>query len=51
MVNFFGTLQNEWAGARFFFFDTYLSPFVKKFSMELEEEIKIPVFTVSIGRS
>ena len=31
MVNFFGTLQNEWAGAQAFSsFDTYLSPFVKK---------------------
>lgn len=41
MVNFFGTLQNEWAGAQAFSsFDTYLAPFVKKFEMELEEEIK-----------
>ena len=40
MVNFFGTLQNEWAGAQAFSsFDTYLSPFVKKYSMEMEEEI------------
>lgn len=40
MVNFFGTLQNEFAGAEAFSsFDTYLSPFVKKFSMELEDEI------------
>ncbi|MCK6462359.1 MAG: ribonucleoside triphosphate reductase [Candidatus Pacebacteria bacterium] len=40
MVNFFGTLQNEWAGAQAFSsFDTYLSPFVKKFEMELEDEI------------
>lgn len=30
MVNFFGTLQNEWAGAQAFSsFDTYLAPFVK----------------------
>ena len=40
MVNFFGTLQNEWAGAQAFSsFDTYLSPFVKKYSLEIEEEI------------
>ncbi len=31
IVNFFGTLQNEWAGAQAFSsFDTYLAPFVKK---------------------
>ncbi len=41
MVNFFGTLQNEWAGAQAFSsFDTYLSPFVKKHEMEIREEIK-----------
>lgn len=41
MVNFFGTLQNEWAGAQAFSsFDTYLSPFVKKHRMEIEEEIE-----------
>ncbi len=41
MVNFLGTLQNEWAGAQAFSsFDTYLSPFVKKYSMEIEKEIE-----------
>ena len=41
MVNFLGTLQNEWAGAQAFSsFDTYMAPFVKKHEMELEEEIK-----------
>lgn len=36
MINFFGTLQNEWAGAQAFSsFDTYLSPFVHKYKMEL----------------
>jgi len=40
MVNFLGTLQNEWAGAQAFSsFDTYLAPFVKKYEMEIEEEI------------
>ncbi len=41
MVNFLGTLQNEWAGAQAFSsFDTYLSPFVKKYKLEKEAEIK-----------
>lgn len=40
MVNFLGTLQNEWAGAQAFSsFDTYLAPFVKKYKMELEDEL------------
>lgn len=40
MVNFLGTLQNEWAGAQAFSsFDTYLAPFVKKYKLELEAEI------------
>ncbi len=40
MINFFGTLQNEWAGAQAFSsFDTYLAPFVHKFKMELEKEL------------
>ena len=30
MVNFLGTLQNEWAGAQAFSsFDTYLAPFIR----------------------
>jgi ribonucleoside-triphosphate reductase len=38
MVNFLGTLQNEWAGAQAFSsFDTYLAPFVKKDSLGYEE--------------
>ena len=40
MVNFLGTLQNEWAGAQAFSsFDTYLAPFVHKFRSELEAEL------------
>ncbi len=40
MVNFLGTLQNEWAGAQAFSsFDTYMAPFVKKFEMEIRETI------------
>lgn len=41
MVNFLGTLQNEWAGAQAFSsFDTYLSPYVKEFELELRQDIK-----------
>jgi ribonucleoside-triphosphate reductase len=40
MVNFLGTLQNEWAGAQAFSsFDTYLAPFVKKYKMDLNNEL------------
>lgn len=35
MVNFLGTLQNEWAGAQAFSsFDTYLAPFVRRERLE-----------------
>lgn len=41
MVNFLGTLQNEWAGAQAFSsFDTYLAPYVRKFSDEMRDELK-----------
>jgi ribonucleoside-triphosphate reductase (formate) len=40
MVNFLGTLQNEWAGAQAFSsFDTYMAPFVKKKEIEIRAEI------------
>lgn len=40
MINFLGTLQNEWAGAQAFSsFDTYLAPFVKKYELEVREKI------------
>ena len=40
MINFLGTLQNEWAGAQAFSsFDTYLAPFVHKYKMEVEAEL------------
>lgn len=40
MVNFLGTLQNEWAGAQAFSsFDTYLAPFVKKYEDEARASI------------
>jgi ribonucleoside-triphosphate reductase len=38
MVNFLGTLQNEWAGAQAFSsFDTYLAPFVRQDRLKYEE--------------
>lgn len=41
MINFLGTLQNEWAGAQAFSsFDTYLSPFVHKYSEEVRADIE-----------
>lgn len=37
IVNFLGTLQNEWAGAQAFSsFDTYMAPFVRKDSLSYE---------------
>ncbi len=40
MVNFLGTLQNEWAGAQAFSsFDTYMAPFVKKYEMEIRSQL------------
>lgn len=38
VVNFLGTLQNEWAGAQAFSsFDTYLAPFIRKDNLPYEE--------------
>ncbi len=38
MVNFLGTLQNEWAGAQAFSsFDTYLAPYVRKDNLSFEQ--------------
>jgi len=38
MVNFLGTLQNEWAGAQAFSsFDTYLAPYIYKDKLSYEE--------------
>ncbi len=38
MVNFFGILQNEWAGAQAFSsFDTYLAPFIRKDNMTYKQ--------------
>ncbi len=42
IINFLGTLQNEWAGAQAFSsFDTYLAPYVNKYKTEVEEDLKI----------
>ncbi|MBP9812154.1 ribonucleoside triphosphate reductase [Candidatus Gracilibacteria bacterium] len=41
MINFLGTLQNEWAGAQAFSsFDTYLSPYVHKHMEEIRTDIE-----------
>lgn len=38
MINFIGTLQNEWAGAQAFnSFDTYLAPFVRADNLNYEQ--------------
>jgi len=38
IVNFLGTLQNEWAGAQAFSsFDTYMAPFVRKDALTYEQ--------------
>jgi len=38
IVNFLGTLQNEWAGAQAFSsFDTYMAPFVRKDGLDYEQ--------------
>jgi ribonucleoside-triphosphate reductase (formate) len=38
IVNFLGTLQNEWAGAQAFSsFDTYMAPFIRKDEMSYEQ--------------
>ena len=38
IVNFLGTLQNEWAGAQAFSsFDTYMAPFIRKDAMSYAE--------------
>lgn len=51
MVNFLGTMQNEWAGAQAFSsFDTYLAPFVKIDNMTFEQvKQNIQSFVFSIN--
>lgn len=53
MVNFLGTLQNEWAGAMAFnSFDTFLAPFVRKEGLSYEDvyqAIQTFVFSVNVA--
>ncbi len=52
IVNFLGTLQNEWAGAQAFSsFDTYMAPFVRKDSMtyeDVKQNIQELIFNLNI---
>ncbi|MEK7129028.1 MAG: ribonucleoside triphosphate reductase [Patescibacteria group bacterium] len=52
MVNFLGTLQNEWAGAQAFSsFDTYIAPFVKKDNLsykEVKQSVQQFVFNLNV---
>lgn len=53
IINFIGTLQNEWAGAQAFSsFDTYLAPFVRADNLsygEVKQAIQEFVFNVNIS--
>jgi ribonucleoside-triphosphate reductase len=53
MVNFIGTLQNEWAGAQAFSsFDTYLAPFVRADRLsytEVKQAIQEFVFGINVS--
>lgn len=41
IVNFLGTMQNEWAGAQAFSsFDTYLAPYIRKDNLKYEEVLQ-----------
>jgi len=52
MVNFLGTLQNEWAGAQAFSsFDTYLAPFIRKDRLsyaELRQTMQEFIFNLNV---
>ncbi len=52
MVNFLGTLQNEWAGAQAFSsFDTYLAPFVRKDALsyaDVRQNIQEFIFNLNV---
>jgi len=52
IVNFLGTLQNEWAGAQAFSsFDTYMAPFVRKDRLcyeEVRQHIQELVFNLNV---
>ncbi|MFV0284035.1 MAG: ribonucleoside triphosphate reductase [Castellaniella sp.] len=52
IVNFLGTLQNEWAGAQAFSsFDTYMAPFIRKDDMsyaEVRQYIQELIFNLNV---
>ena len=52
IVNFLGTLQNEWAGAQAFSsFDTYIAPFVRKDKLtyaEVKQNIQELIFNLNV---
>lgn len=52
IVNFLGTLQNEWAGAQAFSsFDTYMAPFVRKDAMDyaqVRQSIQELIFNLNV---
>ncbi|MFH1249078.1 MAG: ribonucleoside triphosphate reductase [archaeon] len=53
MINFVGTLQNEWAGAQAFnSFDTYLAPFVRQDKLsykDVKQAVQEFVFNVNVA--
>ncbi|MGX5659097.1 ribonucleoside triphosphate reductase [Castellaniella ginsengisoli] len=52
IVNFLGTLQNEWAGAQAFSsFDTYMAPFIRKDDMDyaqVRQSIQELIFNLNV---
>ena len=52
VVNFLGTLQNEWAGAQAFSsFDTYMAPFIRKDGMDyaqLRQRIQELIYNLNV---
>lgn len=52
VVNFLGTLQNEWAGAQAFSsFDTYMAPFIRKDKLDYEtvyQQMQSFVFNMNV---
>jgi ribonucleoside-triphosphate reductase len=52
IVNFLGTLQNEWAGAQAFSsFDTYMAPYIRKDDMsyaEVKQNIQELIFNLNV---
>lgn len=52
IVNFLGTLQNEWAGAQAFSsFDTYMAPFIRKDRLtyeDVKQQIQELVFNLNV---